>query len=195
MMIKCIVEARKQAITAYNIKAGWRASGLWPINMAKPLMSRLLLENSNKVASIVEQLAPTQTSVSGPPGKASVLNQGVEFATPQKKTDLRNHLKNLATQKQADSARRLLFRKVEKAFDQKDSQLARLQQENEALKTQLEVARPSRRKKVVTDPNSVFATIEQIHQAQIDAGRIVEPVVEESESESTKSEASCIRVG
>jgi 4-hydroxybenzoate polyprenyltransferase len=53
-MIKYIVEARKQAITAYNIKAGWRASGLWPINMAKPLMSRLLLENSNKVASIVE---------------------------------------------------------------------------------------------------------------------------------------------
>jgi 4-hydroxybenzoate polyprenyltransferase len=97
MIIKCIVEARKQAIIAYNIKVGWRASGLWPINMAKPLMSRLLLENSNKVAGIVEQLAPTQTSISGPPGKASVLNQGVEFATPQKKTDLRNHLKNLAT--------------------------------------------------------------------------------------------------
>jgi hypothetical protein len=122
------------------------------------------------------------------------LNQGVEFVISQKKTDLRNHLKNLATQKQADSARRLLFRKVEKAFDQKDSQLARLQQENEALKTQLEVARPSRRKKVVTDPNVQFATIEQIHQAQIDAGRIVEPMVEKSESESTELEASCIQV-
>ena len=42
MMIKCIVEARKQVITAHNIKAGWRASGLWPVNMAKPLMSRLV---------------------------------------------------------------------------------------------------------------------------------------------------------
>jgi hypothetical protein len=62
------------------------------------------------------------------------------------------------------------------------------------LKTQLEVARPSRRKKVVTDPNVQFATIEQIHQAQIEAGRIVEPMVEESESESTESEASCIEV-
>jgi hypothetical protein len=87
-----------------------------------------------------------------------------------------------------------LFRKVEKAFDQKDSKLARLRQENEALKIQLEVARPSRRKKVVTDPNVQFATIEQIHQAQIDAGRIVEPMVEKSESESTELEASCIQV-
>jgi hypothetical protein len=33
----------------------------------------------------------------GPPGQAIVLNQGVEFATPHKKTDLRSHLNNLAT--------------------------------------------------------------------------------------------------
>lgn len=30
-----------------NIRAGWQASGLWPVNMAKSLMSRLLFENSN----------------------------------------------------------------------------------------------------------------------------------------------------
>jgi hypothetical protein len=103
--------------------------------MAKPLMNRLLLENSNNVASIVEHLAPIQTPVSGPPSHTIILNQGVGFATPHKKTDLRGHLNNLASHKQADSARRLLFRKVEKAFDQKDSELARLRQENEALKT------------------------------------------------------------
>ena len=194
-MIKCIVEARKQAITAHNAKAGWRASGLWPVNMAKPLMSRLLLENSNKVASIVEQLAPTQTPVSRLPSQDIVVDQGVEFTTPRKKTDLRGHLNNLAIRKQDLSTRRLLFRKVEKAFDQKDSELALLRQENEALKTQLEVARPSKRKKVVMDPNSVFASIEQIHQAQIDAGRIKDPVAEESGSESVESEGSCIVVG
>jgi hypothetical protein len=47
----------------------------------------------------------------------------------------------------------------------------------------------------MTDPNVQFATIEQIHQAQIEVGRIVEPMVEESESESTESEGSCIVVG
>jgi hypothetical protein len=59
----------------------------------------------------------------------------------------------------------------------------------------LEVARPSRRKRVVTYPNIQFATIEQIYQAQIDAGRIEDPVAEESGSESVESEGSCIVVG
>ena len=163
--------------------------------MAKPLMSRLLLENSNTVASTLEQLAPTQTPVSRLPGQGIVVDQGVEFTTPRKKVDLRGHLNNLAIRKQDLSTRRLLFKKVEKAFDQKDSELARLRQENEALKVQLEVARPSRRKKVVTDPNRVFASIEDIHQAQIDAGRIDDPIAEESGSESTESEVSCIVVG
>jgi hypothetical protein len=80
-------------------------------------MNRLLLENSNNVAGIVEYLAPTQTPVSGPPSYTIVLNQEVSFTTLYKKTDLRGHLNNLASYKQADLVRRLLFRKVEKAFD------------------------------------------------------------------------------
>jgi hypothetical protein len=48
---------------------------------------------------------------------------------------------------------------------------------------------------VVTNLNVQFATIEQIHQAQIDAGRIEDPVAEESGSESVESEGSCIVVG
>ena len=46
--LKCYYKARIDALTARNIKSGWRASGLWPVNSGKPLMSRLLLENSNK---------------------------------------------------------------------------------------------------------------------------------------------------
>ena len=44
----CYYKAREASITAGNILAGWRATGLWPLNSSKPLMSRLLLENSNK---------------------------------------------------------------------------------------------------------------------------------------------------
>ncbi|KAK4232970.1 hypothetical protein C8A03DRAFT_19857, partial [Achaetomium macrosporum] len=117
------------------------------------------------------------------------------LATPQRKSDLRGQLNNLAIRKQDLSTRRLLFRKVEKAFDQKDFELARLKQENEALKAQFEAARPSRRKKVVLDPNSQFASIEQIHQVQIEAGRIEDSIAQESGSESAESEISCIVVG
>jgi hypothetical protein len=47
----------------------------------------------------------------------------------------------------------------------------------------------------VPDPNKQFASIEQVHRAQIEAGRIEESVIEESRSESPESDASCIVVG
>lgn len=56
------------------------------------------------------------------------------------------------------------------------------------------MAKPLKRKKVVLDPNEKFATIEQIYNAQVEAGRIEKPTDEESDSESTKSTASCIVV-
>ena len=59
----------------------------------------------------------------------------------------------------------------------------------------MERARLSKRKKVHVDPNNQFASIEDIHKAQIAAGRIEDIVDEESGSESTNSEASCIVVG
>ena len=59
----------------------------------------------------------------------------------------------------------------------------------------MELAKPSKRKKVVPDPNSLFVNIEQIHQAQIEAGRAEETPAEESDSERSESEASCIVVG
>jgi hypothetical protein len=70
-----------------------------------------------------------------------------------------------------------------------------LKQENDALKVQLEAARPSRRKRVVPDPNKQFTSIEQVHQAQIEAGRIEESTIEESGPESIESDSSCIVVG
>ncbi|KAL2152921.1 hypothetical protein VTH82DRAFT_4076 [Thermothelomyces myriococcoides] len=45
------------------------------------------------------------------------------------------------------------------------------------------MAKPLKRKKVVLDPNEKFATIEQIYNAQVEAGRIEKPTDEESDSE------------
>jgi hypothetical protein len=47
--LACYQKARKASLTVENIKSGWKATGLWPPNSAKPLMSRLLLENSNNL--------------------------------------------------------------------------------------------------------------------------------------------------
>jgi hypothetical protein len=50
--LNCYMLARIDALTALNCKQGWSASGLWPVRMSKPLMNRLLLENSNKLDNI-----------------------------------------------------------------------------------------------------------------------------------------------
>ncbi|KAF7524655.1 hypothetical protein G7054_g11351 [Neopestalotiopsis clavispora] len=46
----CYGKARKAALTKKNIISSWKWTGLWPVSMAKPLMSPLLLENSKTPA-------------------------------------------------------------------------------------------------------------------------------------------------
>ena len=112
----CYRKARIDALTAINIKARWQASGLWPVRMAKPLMSRLLLENSNKPVD------PT----SKPSGKVPVLewNQDGSFIvweTPKKSEDIREQASKITELGSTNlSTRRVLFRKIAKGFDGKD---------------------------------------------------------------------------
>ena len=85
---------------------------------------------------------------------------------------------------------RILFRKVEKAFDTKDFRLAIQQRKIEELEATVERLRPTKRRKVVPDPNTAFSTIEDIYRAQIEAGRIeVESEEEDTTIESSEEES------
>ena len=160
--------------------------------MAKPLMSRLLLENSNNTTSpgLPEDLP--QTPAPRLSTRPTFRVARAEWVTPRKKIDRQNYLHTLATYALYPSTRRLLFRKLEKVFDEKDYELARLRQENEALKARLQGSTVGRRKRVAPDPNQRFVNIEQIHRAQIAAGRIENPVAEERRSESPGEAGDCI---
>ena len=55
----------------------------------------------------------------------------------------------------------------------------------------MERLRPTKRRRVVPDPNTTFATIEDVYKAQVEAGRIEVELEEEdttSESEEEESE-------
>ena len=82
--LQCYQKARKMALTSHNIKSGWNASGLWPRNASKPLMSRLLLENSNQ--SLESELADLNKE-EGP--ISSELISSVTWSTPRASKDLR----------------------------------------------------------------------------------------------------------
>lgn len=90
--------------------------------------------------------------------------------------------------------KRLLFRKITKGFDEKDGLLAQAQLQIQALETQLEAARPRKRKKVETSPNSRFADIEAIQRAQADVKEAENMEDDGEESEVSDIEDRCIVV-
>ena len=46
----CYIRARIEGLTIQNIKSGWRATGLWPISLRKPLLSPLLVDKKKATA-------------------------------------------------------------------------------------------------------------------------------------------------
>jgi hypothetical protein len=48
--LNCYKLAQIDALTVTNYQQGWSALGLWLVWISKPLINRLLFENSNKLA-------------------------------------------------------------------------------------------------------------------------------------------------
>ena len=112
----CYYKAREASMTAENIKAGWKATGLWPLAMAKPLMSRLLLENSNKASETTSQDLIQEEGLNWNQNISSVA-----WETPKAARDIRMQVSIMSRLGDDDlPTRRQLFRKITKGFDEKD---------------------------------------------------------------------------
>ena len=134
--------------------------------MSKPLMSRLLLENSNKLE---EQTSATSGNHLVPDWNQN--NSFIEWVTPQKSTDIREQAKQITGLGTVDLATaRVLFRKVSKGLDEKDFVIAQQELRIKQLESRVVQLEPRKRRKVQTSPNSKFASIEAIMRAQVAAG-------------------------
>ena len=84
--------------------------------MSKPLINRLLLENSNKRD---DNTLGTSKDVETPEWHNG--NSVVEWETPHKSTDIRQQAREITRLRTADqSTTRVLFRKLAKGIDEKD---------------------------------------------------------------------------
>ena len=192
-MIKCYYKARKEALASKNIQSGWRATGLWPTRMAKPLMSPLLLENRNTASRNTNQdisILETIESNSEWLRKTSAIS----WVTPRRAEELREQTGQFTASESNTATSRLLFQKIAKSFDEKDIHLASTIRKIEALEAQLEVVKPKKRKKVKTSPNSKFANIGAIHRAQLEANGPVIITDESEDSDQSTDEEDCIQV-
>ena len=116
------------------------------------------------------------------------------WPTPKKTSDFKDQVQLSNKLAEHSATQRLLFRKIQKAFDEKNAQLATAQRQIQALEAKIESIRPRKRKKVDLSPNSKFANIEDIYQAQLAVREVESGLYEESDSESLSEAGSCIMV-
>jgi len=135
------------------------------LNIARPLLSPLLLENSNQRRKSTKDLgigAPEEIV------ESSLLEEtsAISFKTPERRRDIKESL-TLFTRLEADnSTSRLLARKIEKGFNNQLFENTIAREKIKALETQLEATKSRKRKKVETSPNSRFATTNQINRTR-----------------------------
>jgi hypothetical protein len=153
-------------------------------------MSRLLLENSNRAKEKAPEMQSTPYSTS----QLLADSSQVQWSTPRKSRELRDQIQIFTKLDTDPSTNKLLFRKIAKAFDEKDSLLATAERQVDHLERQLEAARPKKRRKVRTSPNSKFVNIGAIWQAQNEANGVE---IEEDDGEGSiisESQKPCIEV-
>lgn len=113
-------QARLKALTERTIKSGWRAAGLWPVNINKPLLSPLLLENRNFQQQTPATPCPIRVQVAFSPKNPGDISRSIQnsslvvWKTPESAKDIKSQLGFYSRLTGSDSTQRLLFSKIQK---------------------------------------------------------------------------------
>jgi hypothetical protein len=164
-------KAREIGLREENIRSGWKATGLYPKNVAKPLSSRWVV-------------VPRQPATP-PPITSDILS-------PKRGSDVMQ----LFAGKNNSPASRLSIRKAATALDKVAMEITMRDREIERLRAQLAQAKPPKRRKVVQDPNERFTSLAQVlaqanqePEQRTRKAKKVDIVEEESSSESEEEPA------
>ncbi len=163
-------EARKSAFTAKNIESGWRATGLYPVNRHKALLSRWVMvktpeeeeregEGREKKRRKKKEKKKKNNTTPGPahppePGHTPPRPASSHIRTPSHSQDV---VRLLATTASTPGTR-LIVRKVALGFDRRAVELAMKDREIARLREQIEQLQPRKRKKVKRDLNQEFVS-------------------------------------
>lgn len=144
--------AAEKAFTKENIRAGFRASGIYPTNLERPLS---------------EAIKPTANQVPPRTPEREIEETDTAWWTPRDSREIRAQEKLVQGRlSSVNRGVRSLAAKAGRALDHKNTSLAALRAENKYLKAKLAAQRPRGRKTVKMDPNDVFASVENIVKAK-----------------------------
>uniref|UniRef100_A0A8H7MYJ1 DDE-1 domain-containing protein n=1 Tax=Bionectria ochroleuca TaxID=29856 RepID=A0A8H7MYJ1_BIOOC len=135
--LQCYAKARFIGLTDMNIRSSWKGSGLWPINIAKPLMSPYVMK------PVFGPFRPPSTPPSTPPraGMKRKDHHEPDISTPKGSHQVRKIIRDFIDDKVIDPPMRLLFRKICKGLDEQQVKIslntvkiAQLERQNEMLR-------------------------------------------------------------
>lgn len=152
--LECYFLSRKKALTEANILAGWLGSGLWPVNAAKALGSKFVIDDP-ATSITVANYVPIEQEV-------SQRTRETEFTTPRSSSQLHTVAVSAFKVRFNSPTVRRLFRKIDRGFDDLNWQLASLNEENRVLKSQLGQLKKRKRARVTRNLNREFFNIQNI---------------------------------
>ncbi|KAJ3459735.1 hypothetical protein MRS44_015808 [Fusarium solani] len=138
----------------------WKASGLWPVSIAKPLM--------NPMTTSLPETPKT-------PQKRAHSPSPCLFKTPTSSRELRASLERIPSASKLDGTMRLFIGKIGKDMDRKNVTLASQEKELLLFRHEREEMKPKRRKKIPFDPNVRFAKVPDIDKARQEMLKLLKP--------------------
>ena len=130
-------EARKIGLREQCIRSGWKATGLYPKNVRKPLGSRWM--------AVREQLSTPPPST-------------MDISTPKRGSDV----VKLFSGKQFSPNTRRCIRVTATAFDRTSMMVTMQDREIASLREQVEQANLPKRRKIATNPNNLFVNLAEV---------------------------------
>jgi hypothetical protein len=180
VFLQCYHHARTISFTQKNILSGWRATGLWPIAMAKPLMNPLVVT----VPSGPIITTPLQIT------KKKNLQEGT-IDTPRHSSQVQKLAKRLISNHHTDPAIRLLFRKISKSIDEQNTKLAKAEGVVRGLEAKIDNLQPKKKQKIEPGPNERFVRIEEVMKAKAALEADSEPTTTGQNIQERQFEALC----
>ncbi|KAK8118351.1 Short chain dehydrogenase asqE, partial [Apiospora kogelbergensis] len=173
---------------------GNRQAILPPVLLEGSYGSTLKQENPEWLENSWPLAGPDESNEAFYTPRNNTRGSDIIWSTPRKSVEFKEQVRLANLSEKHTTTQRQLFRKVRKAFDEREVQMATIKRQVEVLQTQIEAVRPKKRKKVDLSPNSRFATIEDIQRTQLAISDSKDAPNEENDNETLSETGSCIIV-
>jgi hypothetical protein len=153
--LRCYFKARAAAFTEEKVRAGWLASGLWPVNVMRPLSSKYVIPD--EIEAQAAELGNPSIPLANTSPQLPYLN------TPYKLSNVMQLARAELGNNALTPTKRHLFRMIGKGLDERAVKLALVIDKNRILSEMIDQLQVLKRKKLKLDLNQKVFTLKEVY--------------------------------